>query len=496
MAKVIKIEGNHLVIYDDGTGAEEIRYPAGGIVPKFDGDDVVFVKYTVQFTPMNPNGEPYDATTLVDDRTGAVFADLAAFKKFIGRQTGFFFNQTQPVNVQYAKSPNVDAFGRLRVSQVTTQLDAKQLYDKLPLLIDEALIGTGNALHDTTEAATTLSTAADADAAILQTKQRFDYTSGKSQLLFWTFDGFTIESGVTKRVGYFSSNTSTPFNSELDGFWLENDGTDLRVKVYKNGTEIDNVVQDDWDDPLDGSGASGVTHDFDNNTILWGQYEWLGVGEVVLGIVKSGTFIPFIYLDHTDDNGVYMSSPNQPMRWEVRQSGGGSGSFSVICSSVSSEGSINVIGKNGGVDDDGDHLNANSTNEWYMAIALRLKADRLSSIVKILKGYLISDTNDKFLIRILLNPTYENAPTWVDVDDYGVQYALGIGTGGSSTEITDEGYILEVGGGDSQTVENFDINGAIRLGANIDGTVDEIAVAVKPLSANLDIHRGLTFRDS
>ena len=38
-------------------------------------------------------------------------------------------------------SPFADAFGRFRVSQITTQIDIKQLHDKLPLFINEELIG-------------------------------------------------------------------------------------------------------------------------------------------------------------------------------------------------------------------------------------------------------------------------------------------------------------------------------------------------------------------
>lgn len=394
-------------------------------------------------------------------------------------------------DIEYSKSPNIDAFGRLRVSQVTTQFDAKQLHDNLPLFIDIEEIGTGNSTHVARNAENQLTTSASSDAVILQTKQRFNYQSGKSQLLFWTFNNFGVQTNITKRVGYFSSSTTTPFTSTLDGFFLESDGTDLRVKVYREGTEVDNVVQSSWDDPLDGTGASGITHDFDNNTIMVCSFEWLGVGEIQFGIVKDGVIIPFLYLDHTEEEGVYMSSPNQPLRWELRQTGTGSGSLNVICSSVNSEGSLNSIGKDGGIDDDGTHLNANLTTEWYMAVGLRLKTTHLDTVVDIISGYLMSTTNDKFLYRIELNPTLNGTVTWNAVTDYGVEYALGV----QANRVTTHGTILNVGGGAENTDTPFDLDTAIKLGSKLDGTVDEIFIVVKPLTANLDIHRGINWKE-
>ena len=44
-------------------------------------------------------------------------------------------------------------------------------------------------------------------------------------------------------------------------------------------------------------------------------------------------------------------------------------------------------------------------------------------------------------------------------------------------------------------VVNLSLETAIRLGAKIDGTRDVIAVIVKPLTSNLDIHRAMNWRE-
>ena len=92
--------------------------------------------------------------------------------------------------IEFGDSFNIDAFGRLRVSELTTQFDGKQLHDALPLFYDVEEIATGNAAHSKTNAESTLTTAASADAVICQTKQRFNYMTGKSALGMQTFRNF------------------------------------------------------------------------------------------------------------------------------------------------------------------------------------------------------------------------------------------------------------------------------------------------------------------
>ena len=76
------------------------------------------------------------------------------------------------VNTKRQDTGENDAFGRLRVSQVNSQLDLKQLHDSLPLFYDIELIGTANDTYLEPEAHTSLTTAANLDAAIMQSHIR------------------------------------------------------------------------------------------------------------------------------------------------------------------------------------------------------------------------------------------------------------------------------------------------------------------------------------
>jgi len=397
------------------------------------------------------------------------------------------------VNIQWQDTGNIDAFGRARVSQVTTQFDAKQLHDNLRLFIDEETIGTGAAAHSTTEARSQLTTAATSDVVILQTKQRFNYQSGKSQLVFMTFDNFQAETNITKRIGYFSSSTSTPFTADLDGLFLESDG-DVSINIYKSGTLTEQTDQSSWNiDPLDGSGESGITVDWQDSQILIIDFEWLGVGRVRWGLVIDGLIVYFHESNHANSTqGVYMSSPNQPLRWELRQSGAGSGTFNVICSSVNSEGSLNKLGKILSENLGTTHVNANSTSNKYALLGLRLQTAKVDTLVDLINYSILSTTSDDQLIEVWLNPTVAGTFTFNSVTNSSVQVAKGAADG--SNTVTG-GTLLYSRYITAQDATPVNLQSSIRLGMAIDGTLDEIVITCNPLSNNSDVLASIDWRE-
>lgn len=399
----------------------------------------------------------------------------------------------EDVNIQWQDTGNIDAFGRARVSQVTTQFDAKQLHDNLPLFIDEETIGTGAAAHSTTEARSQLTTAATSDAVILQTKQRFNYQSGKSQLIFMTFNNFQAETNITKRIGYFSSSTTTPFTADLDGLFLESDGN-VSINIYKTGTLTEQTDQSSWNiDPLDGTGESGITVDWQDNQILIIDFEWLGVGRVRWGLVVDG----LIYYFHESKfanttQGVYMSSPNQPLRWELRQSGAGSGTFNVICSSVNSEGSLNKLGKILSDNLGTTHVNANSTSTKYALLGIRLQTAKVDTLVDLINYSILATTSDNQLIEVWLNPTVAGTFTYNSVTNSSVQVAKGA-SGGTNT--VTGGTLLYSRYITAQDATPVNLENAIRLGMAIDGTLDEIVITCNPLTSNSDVLASIDWRE-
>jgi hypothetical protein len=336
-------------------------------------------------------------------------------------------------------------------------------------------------------------TASASDYVIRQTKQRFNYQPGKSELIFLTFYG-PQETGCTKRVGLFDGTGGT-YMTPNNGIFLSIEESDVTINIAKNGSTSESISQASWNvDPMNGAGPSGITLDLDATQILVFDFEWLGVGRVRCGFVIDGIAYYFHYFNHANDStftSIYMSTPNLPVRYDIQSDGTGGGDFDHICCSVISEGGVELTGISRSIDTQNTHLDANTADQAYVLLALRLKTTHLDLTVLPQTISMISETNDDFLWSILLNPTYAGTLTYADITNSGCQRAAGA----TANTISAVGTKLASGyakssGSSSQTIVNN-----LRIGSLIDGTRDELILAVTPLSSNADIQGSLTFRE-
>lgn len=395
---------------------------------------------------------------------------------------------------EYGDTAAIDSFDRLRVSNPFTIFDSKQLYDKQPLFYDELIGGAATSVHSPIHARTQITvTASASDFVIRQTKQRFNYQPGKSQLCLFTFQG-SKSTGVIKRVGLFDG-TGTNFLTPKNGIFLQIDGSNVSWNIAKNGTTTESVIQSNWNyDILDGDGPSRETLDTNGQLIGIIDFEWLGVGRVRCGFCINGIIRYTHYFNH-DNTGsfttVYMSTPNLPVRYDIQSDGSGGGYLDHICSSIMSEGGLEQTGVSRSVDTQNIHIDANLADTPYVLLAIRLKSTHLD--LTVLPEYIsmISETNDDFRWALLLNPTYNGTLTYADILNSGCQRAAGV----TANNITSEGTKLDSGYAKSAGTIDRRISSSLRLGSTISGTRDELILAVTPLSSNSDIQGSLTFRE-
>ena len=383
--------------------------------------------------------------------------------------------------VKYSDSPNLDAFGRLRTAAVQNLLDIKHVYDKNPLQVNEVTAGTATSVFNQEYARVRMSTSANNDLVIRQTKTHPIYQPGKSQLFEGSFSNFQLETNVIKRVGCFTSTSASTYNSVFDGFFLESNGVSntISFQIWRSGTTIFTAATTSW-----------VTNEFDPANLVWSNtqlitvdYQWLGVGRMRFGIALSGQTIYFT--EHNCSNNeslVYMSSPNQPIRYEIRQVGAGSGSFDMICSQVSTEGALNGLYSTVGVIHSSTATLSTSGTK-YPYIGYRLKQSYKSVTSQYNSLSILNTSNDDYLVTIEYNPTLSATPTWTDIPNSPFQYSLGTG----ATTVTSPGHIMSslIGeaGTSALTTIKVDDN-QIRVGSNINGTLDEMWVCITPLGAN------------
>jgi len=406
----------------------------------------------------------------------------------------------EDVNTVRQDTAESDAFGRLRVSQLNSQLDLKQLHDNLPLFYSQYISGNGTITHSEDEAHSELASLSSPAVVMLQTKQRANYSSGKSQEILMTFNDFALETNAVKRVGYFTHLDSTAgYDTDLDGLWLESDGANsvVSINVYKTGTQIESTAQASWNlDPLDGTGESGLTWDWDGNTIFFLDFEWLGIGRIRWGVVHDGIVIYFHESNFSQaSTGVYMSTPNQPIRATLRQTGAGTASFNFICSTVGSEGAINKLGKILSDNLGTSIINANSTSNVYALLGISLQSAKADTLVDLLDFSVLATTNDNQLIQIWLNPTVAGTFTYNNVTNSAVAIAKGDTGGGASTTTVTGGTLLYSQYVSSQTATPINLENAIRLGMDIDFTTDKIVLTTRPLTTNSDVTGSITWRE-
>jgi hypothetical protein len=156
-----------------------------------------------------------------------------------------------------------------------------------------------------------------------------------------------------------------------------------------------------------------------------------------------------------------------------------------------SEGGVEETGVTHTIDTENTHLDADTADTPYVLLALRLKTTHLDLTIIPSFISMISETNDDFRWSIHLNPTYNGSLSYGDITNSGCQYAAGA----TANDITDQGLKTDAGYAKSNFVIDFPIKSLPRLGSQIDGTRDELILAVTPLSSNADIQGSLTFKE-
>lgn len=458
-------------------------------------EDIGIVSFTGLRITFN-TASTVSISNIIISKTNNVIASLQGLKPsgetaFIGASNNSNLNVS--VN-EYGDTPSIDSFARLRISENFTIFDSKQLHDKQPLFWDEQLTGSATSTHSSVDADVEMNVTANInDSVIRQTKQRFNYQPGKSQLVYITFMGEQIE-GLTKRVGYFDGigvNNLTPNN----GIFFETNG-DISWNIAKNGVITESISRDNWNvDKLDGTGASKINLETSSAQILIIDFEWLGVGRVRVGFVIDGLIYYCHYFNHANDPSfpnVYMSSPNLPLRYSIESDGTASGELKHICSSVISEGGAQKTGVLRVVDTGNSYVTGLSTGTSYSILGIRLK-QLYKDITIIPEGLSIAlGTNDSFKWSLQLNPTIGTPPSFNGLADSAIEGAVG----SSANVVTTDGIVISSGYASTTTRQaDADLNTALRIGSTIAGVQDELYLVITPLSTNLSVAASLNFRE-
>jgi hypothetical protein len=384
-----------------------------------------------------------------------------------------------------------DAFGRQRVSNPLTIFDSANVMSKNNLF-DESLTGSGTVTYTANKSTVNLNvTTASGDKVIRQSKRVMSYQPGKSLLILNTFVMNAQESGLEQRVGTFDAN---------NGIFFEDTGTGYQIvrRSYTSGSSVDDpIAQSAWNgDKLDGTGASGYTLDPTKATILFTDYEWLGMGAVRVGFVIDGSFIvAHTFLNANNLSTVYMQTANLPIRYEIETTGtiSGTAALQQVCSTAMIEGGYAPSGVQqmigtaslGGV-------NLTTAGTFYNLATIRLKSARPYAVI-VSQGFDASAvSNSDFEVQLILNATPSVSFSYTSYSD-NVEYDLTGTTTITGGTIIGKAYLSGKASNSIQFGDGF--NFEYQLGQTIGGTSDTLTLCAKGASNGDDIVGNLKWVD-
>lgn len=426
---------------------------------------------------------------------------------FIYYQYQGFKVKNNSIVTQNPDSVLYDAFGRARISNINLVFESKQINDNLPLLWNESLTaGSGiTSAYNKNRASTIITTTNGISGTFVrQTFRRFDYRPGKSQNIMMTSviknNGFDNgANGVIIRIGNFDEN---------NGIFFEYSENIMHcvIRTKTNGTVVNliKIKQTDWSiDKMDGKGKSGLTVDWSKIQIFAIDFGWLGSGRVRFGLFINGiNYTIHEYLSSNITPSVYMSTPTNPLRFEVITTTSSPAiSTEQICSAVSVEGDGTI---DSGIirsqsNDNDVYLTNNNVN--YVIQSFRLKGTSFSTTIpEDIKVLNLSTTASEHLTwKLMFEPTYSfgngtSIPTssWIGVsnsvlEQYEAPVVADITAGeGSRTIVLASGYAssnyLGIGGG--ETSSGGLNHSLLLLGKYINGDSQTLALTASPLSGN------------
>jgi hypothetical protein len=348
----------------------------------------------------------------------------------------YIFNNS----IKYSNSPNIDAFGRLRVSSPLTLFDSSHRYADNGLWSTSASTG-GSATFNSSQGLVDLTVTSSSGSEIIrETIKVFAYQPGKSLLVLSTFVMSPAKTNLRQRVGYYGAE---------NGLYVQLNNSTLSFvkRSLVTGVVTEYVVnQSSWNvDTMDGSGPSGIVLDITKAQILFMDIEWLGLGTVRLGFVIDGNFYVCHKFNHANlITSTYITTASLPLRYEITNTGATSGTSTLkqICSSVISEGGYELRGLQQAV---GTPITSGRTlttaGTYYPIVSVRLKSTRLDAVVIATALSLVGTTTGTYNWRLVSSGTTSGG-SWVSAGvDSSVEYNLNA-TSYSGGRILASGYFL------------------------------------------------------
>ncbi len=382
---------------------------------------------------------------------------------------------------------NLDAFGRLRISDMNTLLDLTHTNDKNDLVVAEKLTGSGTAVYDPHASHVLMNVSGNGDSVIRQSRKYCVYQPGKSLLVEMTGVLITsITPNVTSRIGYFDAS---------NGIFLEYNNGDINIvkRSETTGSVIDTrISQVNWNlNSLLVDSSSSYVLDPTKCQIFLMDFQWLGVGRVRCGFVHEGKiFYVHQFVHDNVTTQVYMRTANLPVRYEIRSTGGNA-TLCQVCSTVVSEGGYTPINLSFSTATGTSAKSVSGTE--YPLIGIRLKGGKRTNIIPG-NVTVMTSSNDYFQYFIRLYRSPGSSPitdgTWSSVHaNSSVESNVTCSTFSTTGSVLiSQGYYSSKNTTQLSSDLTFTFSGYNILTADVDGNSDYLVVSAVKLGGGSGVN--------
>ena len=441
--------------------------PIGGNVIVSSGNITAVVSGTVAVSSINSN------VTIVDGG-GSITVDGNVNANITGGNVATTIGGT-----------NLDAFGRLRVSNPYTLFDSQNLYVDGGQFSNVTATG-GSVTYVLAESSFNLAvSAANGSSVINQCRTTQAYQPGKSLLTLNTFAFAPLAIGCRQRVGYFTTN---------NGVYFEADGETLYLVIRSSATGSlveERIAQTSWNTNTLKTGASpnptGINLDPTLTQIFWADIEWLGVGNVRAGFVINGQFIVCHTFQHANQAGntrVYMTTATLNPRYEITNTAATAGARTMkqICSTVISEGGYNPLTSINYVSSGIQPTRLSTGNVYTNLASIRLNPSTIDAVVTPAQIDLLLTDVQYGSFQLVLNASNATGLTFANVGTGIVQANT------SAVQISD-GTVLYAGLTSSRDTfaVSEDVSRRLQLSRAANGTPDVLTLCAGYGSNNADV---------
>ena len=184
------------------------------------------------------------------------------------------------------RSP-ITAFGDLRTTELSPIIQHSFEYtvDNTDLTINA--IAVSGSVVQATGMAVLETTVTTGSSAMLESKQHAKYKPGLGGLFRFTALYTSGAAGTEQYMGVMDETGSS--EAFQNGYAIGYNGTAFSILVWRNDVLVTNLAQASWDDPLDGSGASGITLDPTKINVFEINFQYLGGGNIYFFVENENT---------------------------------------------------------------------------------------------------------------------------------------------------------------------------------------------------------------